>query len=44
MLFKWLNVDTGDVPEVVAAACVLHNVCERHGEEFSEEWLEGTES
>ena len=23
---------------------VLHNICEGHGEEFSEEWLEGVES
>ena len=23
---------------------MLHNICERHGEEFSEEWLEGVES
>ena len=43
-LLKRLDVDVGDVPEVVAASCVLHNICERHGEEFSEEWLEGVES
>ena len=23
---------------------MLHNVCESHGDEFSEEWLEGVES
>jgi hypothetical protein len=38
-LLKHLDVDVGDVPEVVAA-CVLP-ICERHGEEFSEEWLDG---
>ena len=43
-LLKWLNVDGDDVPKVVAAAYALHNICERHGEEFSEEWLERTES
>ena len=42
-LLKRLDVDVGDVPEVVAACCVLHNICERHGEEFSEEWLDGVE-
>ena len=43
-VFKRLDVDVVDVPEVVAACCVLHNICECHGEEFSEEWLEGVES
>ena len=42
-LLKRLDVDVGDVPEVVDACCVLHNICEHHGEEFSEEWL-GVES
>ena len=42
-MLKRFDVNVGDVPEVVAA-CVLHNICERHGEEFSEEWLEGVES
>lgn len=43
-LLKRLDVDIRNVPEVVAACCVLHNVCEIHGEEFSDEWLEGVES
>ena len=43
-MIKRLDVDVGYVPEVVAACCVLHNICERRGEEFSEEWLEGVES
>ena len=42
-MLKRLDVDIRDVPEVITA-CVLHNVCEIHGEEFSEEWLEGVES
>lgn len=42
-MLKRLDVDIRDVPEVIAA-CVLHNVCKIHGEEFSEEWLEGVES
>ena len=43
-MLKRLDVDVGDVPEVVAACCVLHNICECYGEEFSEEWLDGVES
>ena len=43
-LLKRLDVDISDAQEVVAACCVLHNVCEVHGEEFNEEWLEGTDS
>lgn len=42
-LLKRLDVDVGHVPEVVAACCVLHNICEVHKEIFSEEWLEGVE-
>jgi hypothetical protein len=36
-------VDISDVPELVTACCVLHNICEVDGEQFSEEWL-GVES
>ena len=28
------------VPHVIAACCVLHNICEVHGDSFNEEWLE----
>ena len=42
-MLKRLDVDINDVPEVVAT-CILHNICEIHGEEFSEEWLKGVES
>ena len=38
-MLKWLDVDVSDVTEVVATCCVLHNICEVHGEEFGEEWL-----
>jgi len=43
-LLKRLDVDICDVPTVVSACCVLHNICEIHREEFNEEWLEGVES
>ena len=27
-----------NVPNVIAAACVLHNMCEIHGDAFDESW------
>ena len=42
-LLKRLAVNVSDVPELVAACCVLHNACEIHGEYFDEEWLEGVQ-
>ena len=29
-----------NVPNVVLACCILHNICEIHGDEFNEEWLD----
>ena len=43
-LLKRLDVSVRDVPELVAACCVLHNMCEVNGDTFNEEWLEGVES
>ena len=42
-LLKRLDVDVGDAPELVAACCVLHNICEIHGEAFDDEWMDGVE-
>ena len=42
-LLKRLNVDVSDVPEHVATCCVLHNMCEVHGDSFDDEWLDGVE-
>ena len=42
-LLKRLDVDVCDAPEIVAACCVLHNVCEIHGDAFDEQWMEGVE-
>ena len=39
-----LDVLCEDVPELVSACCVLHNVCEIHGDEFNAEWLDGVEA
>jgi len=42
-LLKRLDVSVCDVPELVTACCILHNVCEVHGEAFNEEWMDGVE-
>ena len=39
-LLKRLDVNVFDVPELVAACCVLHNICEIHGDSFSDEWID----
>ncbi len=43
-LLKRLDVNVSVMQNVVAACCVLHNVCEVHGDSFSEEWLEGIDN
>ena len=42
-LLKRLDVDISHVPELVASCCVLHNICEIHGDSFDNDWLEGVE-
>ena len=39
-LLKRLDVNINYVPVLVTACCVLHNICEVHGESFSDNWLE----
>ena len=29
-----------NVPNIVAACCVPHNICEIHGDMFSNEWMQ----
>ena len=43
-LLKRLDVSVCVVPELVAACCVLHNMCEVHGDLFNDSWLEGTDN
>lgn len=38
-LAKQNDTEVKRVPYVVAACCILHNICEIHGEEFDENWL-----
>jgi hypothetical protein len=39
-LLKRLDVKTCDVPLIIVACCILHNICEIHHNEFNSEWLE----
>ena len=39
-LYKKIDMHINNVPNVVLACCILHNICEIHGDEFNEEWLE----
>ena len=41
-LLKRNDVLIRDLPTLVAACCVLHNVCEVHGETFDEDWMDPT--
>ena len=43
-LLKRLDVSVEDVPSVIATCCVLHNICEMHGDTFDESLLEGVET
>lgn len=38
-LLKQNDMDIDNVPRVVLACCILHNVCEIHGETFNTTWL-----
>ena len=42
-LSKQNDMSIGNVPNVVAACCVLHNICEIRGDEFNGEWLQEVE-
>lgn len=40
---KRVDVSVYDVSDLVSACCVLHNICEVHGDSFNQEWIEGVE-
>jgi len=33
----------GNVPNAILACCILHNICEVHGDVFNDEWMEELE-
>ena len=37
---KWNDMDIENVPCMVTACCILHNMCVIHGDTFNELWLE----
>ena len=37
------DIHTDNIPHVIAATCVLHNICEVHHEHFNDTWLEHNE-
>ena len=39
-LAKKIDMLIDNVPHIIAACCVLHNLCEIHGDTFNEEWLQ----
>ena len=39
-LMKRNDMVTDHIPVVISACCILHNVCEMHGETFDDTWLQ----
>ena len=35
----YIHVAGHDLPKIVAAYCVLHNICEINGENFNDGWM-----
>ena len=38
---KWNGMLVKNAPTFVAAACVLHNICEIQGDTFDDSWADG---
>lgn len=43
-LSKRNDMDINNVPCIVTACCILHNMCEKRGDSFNDLWLEQTDS
>ena len=43
-LLKQSEVVVENVPKVVTACCILHNMCEIHGETFDETWTQAEDT
>ena len=39
-LSKKNDMSIEHIPTIICACCILHNICEIHGESFDEEWLQ----
>ena len=40
MTFAQNDMHIENIPNVVGACCMLHNICEIHNDTFNEEWLQ----
>ena len=40
-LAKQVDMQVDNVPHIIVACCILHNMCKIHHDSFNEEWLEG---
>ena len=43
-LLKRNDMDISNIPTVIAAACILHNICEVHGETFNDSWIQDVDN
>ena len=43
-LMKRNDMQIHHIPNVIAAACILHNMCELHGERFNDSWLQAVQA
>jgi len=39
-LMKRNDMNLDNIPHVITTACILHNICETHGEHFNDTWME----
>ena len=42
-LMKQNDMDISHIPQVVTACCILHNMCEVHGDAFNDTWFEDSQ-
>ncbi|XP_065892383.1 uncharacterized protein [Dysidea avara] len=43
-LMKRNDMFVHNIPQVIAAACVLHNICEQHNQHFNDAWLQAEDT
>ena len=39
-LSKQIDIHIDNVPNIIIACCILHNMCEVHDDTFNKEWLQ----
>ena len=43
-LMKRNDMHIKHIPNIIATACILHNICEKHGEHFNKSWLQSIDA